>query len=527
MPDIIYNGQRVKVNGGSLKTAKPTFAATLLNDSSTFVTVGNRFTSAPFNLSYNISRDGKQYGTVNIDNISEFDASVTYTVAEYSSDAGYEFGFRNQVTQSFGDSTELASLEYFDKPNLINGRYYYWPSEGNKILEINPENDSVIFYEDASLTTGSAVTVKGDKLYIAPASFNYAIEFDTTTKKFRYWDLGSSILKFMGNKFVEAPNGSLYAVPNNYNYIIKLNPDTGVLSNIGPELVGVRKYRGPILANNGKIYGVPFDASTVIEIDPATDTVNFIGNSEEIGTGIRKWDYPILASNGRIYGTPNFGTSIIEIEPSTGTVNLIGESKVNDGFTNKWSEFVEHSNGKIYAMPTYGINILEVNPADGSVNTYTHPDIGAQGTYKWNYSSTVIANDKIYTFPWDDSRVIEFNPDDGSINFYELGLGSNNLFAYYPTLASNGRIYPPPTDLDVILEFEPSSGTSRIIGELTTGVGSFNMAGVSEEHDGKLYIAPRGAAEIIKIDTTRRNTQLVVKDISTNTSNGTITVKVN
>lgn len=278
MPILTYNGVLIRMPGG-FGISKPFFKKDLLNDTSTFITLGNRFNTSAFNLEYIIERDWtKEYGNVGINNISEFDASITSN-RTLGVDEGYQFGFRNQATQSFGDSAELTPLVYFYRPYLINGRYYGWPSEGNKILEIDPENTSAIFHEDASLVSGTEATVKGDKLYIAPVSLNYAIEFDTNTKKFRYWDLGTTTLKFIGNKFVEAPNGSLYATPNNYNYVIKLDPDAGTLTNIGPALSGIRKYRGPILAN-GKIYGIPYDASTVIEIDPETDTINFIGDSE-------------------------------------------------------------------------------------------------------------------------------------------------------------------------------------------------------------------------------------------------------
>ena len=82
----------------------------------------------------------------------------------------------------------------------------------------------------------------------------------------------------MGNKWsggVLAPNGKIYAIPQNSTFILEIDPSNNTTSTFG-NFVGSTKWYGGILAPNGKIYGIPASIANILQIlDSVTINENF------------------------------------------------------------------------------------------------------------------------------------------------------------------------------------------------------------------------------------------------------------
>lgn len=68
-----------------------------------------------------------------------------------------------------------------------------------------------------------------------------------------------------------APNGKIYAVPDNFGRVLEIDPEdltsTGIRA-IGDDL-GTSRYLTATLAPNGKIYAFPWrESEKLLEIDP-------------------------------------------------------------------------------------------------------------------------------------------------------------------------------------------------------------------------------------------------------------------
>ena len=71
-----------------------------------------------------------------------------------------------------------------------------------------------------------------------------------------------------------ADNGSIYGIPSNAKFALKIVPSTNEVTTIGSvPLEGQNKYYGGIKGNDGCIYGIPYTAEGVLKIDPTTGTL--------------------------------------------------------------------------------------------------------------------------------------------------------------------------------------------------------------------------------------------------------------
>jgi hypothetical protein len=69
-------------------------------------------------------------------------------------------------------------------------------------------------------------------------------------------------------------DGSIYGIPSNSKFVLKIVPSTNEVSTIGSTpLEGQTKYYGGIKGGDGAIYGIPYTACNVLKIVPSTGEI--------------------------------------------------------------------------------------------------------------------------------------------------------------------------------------------------------------------------------------------------------------
>ena len=145
-----------------------------------------------------------------------------------------------EVLNLFGDLGN-ATNKWTGGVLAPNGKIYGIPTSSNKILEIDPSNNTTSLFGDLSV-------------------------------------IGSG-LKWRGG--VLAPNGKIYGIPANTTKILEIDPvnqTTSLFGNVGNS---DSDWYGGVLAPNGKIYCIPLNATQILVIDNL-DTPNIIGSDANI-----------------------------------------------------------------------------------------------------------------------------------------------------------------------------------------------------------------------------------------------------
>eukprot|EP00966_Prymnesium_polylepis_P213098 4935578-Prymnesium_polylepis.1 len=126
--------------------------------------------------------------------------------------------------------------------------------------------------------------------------------------------------KYLGG--VLGPDGRIYCVPSDADYVLRIDPETCSATEIGPE-IGTRathchishncnKWQNGFLAPDGLIYAIPLKASAVLRIDPLRDTVDVVGGPF---IGFEKWEGGVLSRLGAMYCMPLNSKKILKINP--------------------------------------------------------------------------------------------------------------------------------------------------------------------------------------------------------------------
>ena len=163
---------------------------------------------------------------------------------------------------------------------------------------------------------------------------------------------------------VTAPNGCIYGIPSHSDSVLKIDPMKGVVQCIKAPVVPVSirdgryKYLGGVLGCDGNIYAMPANAEAVLQINTHDDTVHLIGGPF---VGENKWQNGYLAPDNCIYGIPLRGESVLKISLKPGDVqaSTVGGPLVG---TDKWEGGVEGPDGALYCMPLRAKSVLKIAP---------------------------------------------------------------------------------------------------------------------------------------------------------------------
>lgn len=311
--------------------------------------------------------------------------------------------------------------------------------------------------------------------------------------------LGVGTYNFVGG--VLAPNGLIYFIPYNSDYVVTLSTSSTTFGFINQKLstsentstgqvnVGITTgcYAGGVLC--GKyIYCVPYGADWVLKIDTEANTIKTIGDeftSSNVGTTSQKWWGGVLAPNGCIYCAPCDADWVLKIDPKDDSTHFLkgtdGDEEAyhmdNSGETgDRFSGAVLGANGKIYLVPKDSPCVCEIDPVDDSVKflddvTFTATNSGI-ATDKWN-GGVLAPNGIIYCIPDKSNRLLKINTRN---NVASVKIGSTNTSISSTTtnkyaggvLSPNGRIYAMSYSASNILEIIPDEDVDSIIDTIST-----------------------------------------------------------
>jgi hypothetical protein len=347
---------------------------------------------------------------------------------------------------------------------------------------------------------------------------------------FSYFDSTSG--KFAGG--VLAPNGKIYCIPHDANYVAIINPytktvDRTTIINVDGGITQGGKWYGGVLAPNGNIYCVPFSSSNIMKINIFTNTVSYItgitfANYPTIGSSnAQKWIGGVLAPNGKIYCSPYFAECALIIDTTNDTVNLTDISGVRatnpvynrllwktDLFPESFGGAVLHPNGKVYFTACNANGVLQIDPTNNTIDasSYIYPPpfflTGATNRFK-AFGSCLGPDNNIYISPFGGSTryfiKVDVTKDISNQQFTRVtpNIPDASLSTFQGVVcAFNGKMYSIPT----------SSTSVGIIDPITNSVDLTTMSNIPNLYsggvlgpDGVIYCIPRNASRIMTIKT--------------------------
>ena len=336
--------------------------------------------------------------------------------------------------------------------------------------------------------------------------------------------------KWLGG--VLGADGVIYGVPGHANRVLRIDPATGAVGLIGPELPGQFKWLRAIAAPNGVsyclpchsdsvlkidcnasppaittfgesvlkvdapgpwkwhggvlspidqcIYAIPQFAESVLKIDTATEQVSTIGGPfpGASPTGKHKWYGGLLAGDGCIYGVPQCADSVLKIDPATQRVSTLGKLAPNGW---KWHGGVVGRDGCVYGIPSNADTVLKIDP----------------------FAQELVLIPFDYTPPRHRSAVDERNNRDGAGD--DGGSENKGKYKYLGGVfcPADGCIYCVPSDAEYVLRIDPAKGEAVEIGESLQGKVGYEsnkwqngfVAG-----DGRIYGIPLKADSVLCVE---------------------------
>lgn len=305
---------------------------------------------------------------------------------------------------------------------------------------------------------------------------------------------------------ITAPNGIIYMIPYSAQFIIKLDPSTGIAtsSSYGLDLTATAKWYSCALGEDGKIYGIPFSSAmnTILIIDPVTDTAT-TGTLGATIAGTNKWIGAVLGKNGIIYCIPYTATSILQINTRNNTATTVGMTgSVSLAGTNKWARGSMAENGKIYCAPYSSTTILVIDPQRNSIYTSS---MGLRSDYfvaGGHFGSALGKNGKVYFSPFNKTTLLEI---DTYTDTARPIVPSNFSLAASTAMitTTDSDIYLIPSTAQYLASFNTRTLTFTTG---TYGAGAGSYAGTSKWYgtttglDGKVYCSPLNASSILVFD---------------------------
>jgi hypothetical protein len=332
----------------------------------------------------------------------------------------------------------------------------------------------------------------GRFIYGVPGSAKEVLCIDTETGKSTTLG-GPYIGKFKWLRGVTCPN-VVYALPSNAHTILRIDPSTQHVSEVGYGAQGNEKWQwhGGIY-NNGHVYAVPCNATQVLKINADTDEVELIGGPWE---GRHKWYGGILASNGCMYCIPQLAGGVLKVNTVTNECTIIGKDLCTEHLTScpgggwMWHGGTATQDGKlIYGIPSNSDYVLKIDTTTDVVTLIGNKlesgrhRVPQDGRYKY-LGSAMGGDGKMYMFPCDAEQVLCIDPSNDSVTrIGPLFLGTDK------STYKKGE-YPK-------IQWKKNSETGVV--ESITYIGENKWQNGFAARDGCVYAIPQRAPGILRI----------------------------
>jgi hypothetical protein len=113
-------------------------------------------------------------------------------------------------------------------------------------------------------------------------------------------------------------DGNIYFIPADADYVTKLNPHTGVATQIGATLehegVNHTKWQNGYMAPDGCIYSIPHGGRTVCKINLETQEVCTL-KLPEPRVQLSKWEGGVVVEDGTLYCMPMCSKHVLKVSP--------------------------------------------------------------------------------------------------------------------------------------------------------------------------------------------------------------------
>ena len=237
---------------------------------------------------------------------------------------------------------------------FYQGIFYMFPRKSRDLLAYDPscgrfETISCKTYYPGEHHYGGVCTKNG-MIYQPPRNTNHILEWDVEKKSCESITVnGGTNCRYCGS--VIHPNGYIYMIPEKDAPVIKIEPETDRIFEIGGAVTGMAF--NPMIAADGNIYGFR-TKNGVLKIDTENDSVSILHEDIPIRAYGSK-----CAVNGKIYSLPGYTKDVWEFDPFEGSLRkcyaLAEERKVH------YAGGAIDRNGDIYAIPVHADSILKIS----------------------------------------------------------------------------------------------------------------------------------------------------------------------
>lgn len=418
-------------------------------------------------------------------------------------------------------------------------------------FRLSNKNKPVIVSGHTTLPSGQdtqiLTNVNGTNMYSYPGyQYNTSNLFPAYTvdlSSFSYFD--NTTGKFSGG--VLAPNGNIYCIPSNTDYVAIINPytktvDTTSIRGLSGGISSSSKWWGGVLAPNGKIYCVPYNSSNILIINTINNSVSYItgitlANYPSLNTynlsnaNDQKWIGGAIATNGKIYCAPYFARCSLIIDTNNDTINLTDIQQVDSSSypnliwrninenTESFGGAVLGTNGNIYFIPCNARGLLQVNPNNNTTNGTSYilppPFNNTGNNFRFKYFGSALGPDgNIYIAPWYLSLAsvnqryflkIDVSKDVSNQQFTnvitDVSVNTTGSSYHGVVCGLDGNLYAIPNSATNVAIINPLTSTANLTTISGIPISGSAYSGGVLGPDGVIYCIPRNAPTIMTIKT--------------------------
>ena len=250
---------------------------------------------------------------------------------------------------------------------------------------------------------------------------------------------------------------------------------------------------------------------------------------KKVGSNGLKFVGGVLGTDGNVYCIPHDFASLVVLNPQDLTVQQIGKP-VYDGTSDQPSLYwggVLAGNGKIYCCPYNAGKIMVIDPSiDNSEDRIEYiplPTGYINGTQKWR-GCCVTKTGKIYCAPFDAKGVLIIDPskDLATVEFTEVDntwiTGTEGERYSGCVSGGDGKVYMVPFNAPDIVAIDP---VTKSWTATSTRVNAQNkwIGGIMGQN-GKLYLIPHAYLQPLEFDPVSRAVKFLSAPVNTNVNRG-------
>lgn len=296
-------------------------------------TITNGQVSTPYVVKFDISEStSSNYGRTLLDITFPTDSSGDRTGGIYDDRPNWVTEIDDLSTAT--ENSRWVYDSYYGSTKASNGKIYLTPYGADKIVIIDPTDDSV--------TVGSDLITGNEPYYTGALS-------DPIIDNHAYWN------KYSGGTFVPA-NGCIYCFPRHGNAILKIDTSDDSATEIqlpsalriaetthtfdptDPVTTYKNKSFSSVLGPDGTVYSVPYEIPYIFWIDPATDQIGYkeisselAGSGSKTNTATDSWYSYGVTVGDYIYMAPQKANYVIKIGfPSSSSGSAKSYSSVSE-----------------------------------------------------------------------------------------------------------------------------------------------------------------------------------------------------